>query len=544
MSVYDIKDESMDDYWDIDKLVPKRRSGLSPFASSSPTSQHTVRSAVSEPQKRPDEERRISFEGMRGIKEEETLTYTPDDHGLIRRVTITKVVDRYDFYDSFRKAALLYYDCPASKCDFVQFYSYMPQYSHLTSAQRAYYFYWRQEVRNGRYIKSDYSYIYLYAYEILNLPDIIPPNDGLRMLCDVWRVYRKELHHLDVNFAAWVQDYCLVHQLPCPLEYIGEFLFECINASALKEFYISDLTKVGVVGVEPLLACLSDYDWRRGKFADGNSAKNSIIKEHKDYKEQMLGAMYILLSAIWESDIIRPDAELFSVERSAFPHSLCTHSVKSRLKIEHIYLVGNEALRRSITAAVRYTENKLRALLGVKSRLGVKDLPENYKAIIDNYFEAVFRREQAKRREENRSEYEHLYEAPRETLSFEGADEIERASWVVTARLVESDDDSADSSDREETVDEEDAVQIDRIDAEDCYGLSDLELGFLSFALGLPNNKCLRYEAMEMDSIAERINEAFAENYGDVILEFVDNEYQIIEDYKEEVAEWLLTRLR
>ena len=43
----------------------------------------------------------------------------------------------------------------------------------------------------------------------------------------------------------------------------------------------------------------------------------------------------------------------------------------------------------------------------------------------------------------------------------------------------------------------------------------------------------------ETDILAEEINEAFSDNFGDVILERPGEEYAIIEDYMEDVTEWL-----
>ena len=40
---------------------------------------------------------------------------------------------------------------------------------------------------------------------------------------------------------------------------------------------------------------------------------------------------------------------------------------------------------------------------------------------------------------------------------------------------------------------------------------------------------------------AERINEAFSDGFGDVILECTDEGYSIIDDYREEIGEWLLS---
>jgi len=42
------------------------------------------------------------------------------------------------------------------------------------------------------------------------------------------------------------------------------------------------------------------------------------------------------------------------------------------------------------------------------------------------------------------------------------------------------------------------------------------------------------------DSIADQINEAFADGFGDVILELGEECYKVIDDYKEEIETWLL----
>ena len=41
------------------------------------------------------------------------------------------------------------------------------------------------------------------------------------------------------------------------------------------------------------------------------------------------------------------------------------------------------------------------------------------------------------------------------------------------------------------------------------------------------------------DSAAERINEAFSDGFGDIILEMLGDLYIVIEDYREEIFEWL-----
>lgn len=69
---------------------------------------------------------------------------------------------------------------------FVPFKSYWPTYGHMTGAQSRWYFFWRDEVRQGRYPKTDLSYIFLHVYELINGVGWIQPQDGYRQLALIW----------------------------------------------------------------------------------------------------------------------------------------------------------------------------------------------------------------------------------------------------------------------------------------------------------------------------------------------------------------------
>ena len=174
-----------DDFWDIEKLLPKKKNTLSPFS----TQGKTVEFTVSGEEPVSSDKNKITLVDSQDEKVSETYTL---ENSFIKSVTVTKFPDKYDFYGNFRKAALLYYDFKTRECDFVAYYSYMPQYSQLNSQQKNFYFYWRDSVRRKKYIKTDYSYFYLYIYEILNLPDKIPKSlakvAGLQLIKVSWGI--------------------------------------------------------------------------------------------------------------------------------------------------------------------------------------------------------------------------------------------------------------------------------------------------------------------------------------------------------------------
>jgi hypothetical protein len=218
--------------------------------------------------------------------------------------------------------------------------------------------------------------------------------------------------------------------------------------------------------------------------------------------------------------------------------------VKCRLRLEYTPLSQDAKLRAIVTASVRYTENKLRAFLGVKSRLAIKDFPDEYKRLIDGYFDYLVSSHKSKTKKENVPEYESQYDAPKADLSISGADEIERDSWQVTARLVgdiECEEDALDilatkqanehiSNELPNYKDEE-----EQVNQEDCYNLKKDHIQLIKEIM---QGRVPAYDLEASEKINE-INEAFAEHFGDVIIEVELDEYKIIDDYLEEVKLWL-----
>lgn len=521
--------DKRDDFWDIEKLIPKKKSSLATFS----TKEKTVDFIIAGDTEKNKDNNKLTLNSL-PHEDEKSFTYKCES-AFIRTVTIKRFNDKYDFYGNFRKAALVYYDYKTSKCDFIPFYSYMPQYAQLSSEQKNFYFYWRDLVRRKKYIKTDYSYLYLYVYEILNLPDKISADEGLDLLISLWRAYRGELPAIDANMSLWVQDYCLVYGIPCPTEKIADFIFDAIGTSEFKEFYLSDIASMGEDGVGAMIAYLSDYDWRRGRYAGGESREL--------YRKHLLGAMGMLIEALWKSGRISSrTGELARITRSAFRNSLCTHSVKCRLEIEYVPVSRFDDIRRFVTAAVKYTENKLRAMLGVKSRISVKELPDEYKGIIDSYFSDIFEKVNRERKKVMEPEYERLYDAVSTGISHEGADEIERLSWSTTARLVSEEEESLISEPL--LAKEDETVQTDSFaDDTEAYSLSRDEIAFVHATLNqdidaikaIPNKL-----GMVGDAIKDKINEAFVDSLGDIVIEGDFPKLYIISDYEEDIKEWLL----
>ncbi|MBQ8689206.1 MAG: TerB N-terminal domain-containing protein [Clostridia bacterium] len=520
--------DEKDAFWDISKLVPKKKSTAAPFSTKGKLSDVSI---PGDAESSPPERNRLTAVGGNATAEERVYTRT---EGLIKRVIIRRTPDKYDYYASFVKAATLYYDFKAPECEFAPYYSYMPQYIQLTQPQKSYYFYWRSMVRKKKYIKTDYSYFYLYVYEIINLPELIPPERGVEMLIDLWCAYRKQLPNIDANMSLWIQDYCLVYGIDCPMDRIRDFIFTAIGSSGFKEFFLSDAEILGQEGVLSVVSYLSDYDWRSGKYAGGDS--------REAYAKHLTGAMTLIISRLLHGGkILKENSETARLERFAFRSMLTTSAIKYRITVEYRPICEESELRGTVTAALKYTENKLRALMGVKSRLAVKELPQEYRELIDGYFNELFDKVNRERARAARPEYEKLYEAESNGISTTDADEIERSSWLTTARLVEDVEEYAPDT-SEEPEEKADSTAQPEV-AVDTYGLSGSRIEFVRAALTADTAKMAEIAASTgelADSLADEINEAFADGFGDVILEPADEGYTVIDDYREDIEKWLL----
>ena len=533
--------DKRDDFWDIEKLSPSTKQPHPRFSTERQTKEVEIHGdGVSG-------DSRLTL--LRQGVESEESTYVPLSNPLIRKVTVRRFKGGYDFYESFRKAALLYYDVAAEPAPFVSFYSYMPQYSQMSREQKNYYFYLRSEIRKGNYtLKADVSYLYLYVYEILNLPEKIPAKTGIGLLCELWRCYRRSIPAIDRYFSVWVQDYCIVHRLDAPSAMIEDFIYDIIDVTSFKEFYLGGVYSKNGGEITALLSCLSDYDWRTGRYAGG---------EDRDmYKKHVEGAMLPVLRSLWENGaLFLEESTAEHLSRDAFPCSLCTHSVKCRIEIEYYPLGRSDGLRDRVTSALKYVENCLRSALSVKSRLSVKHLDEADKRLIDAYFEEAFRLANQQRRVAQREAYESLYDAPRQEISFAGAESIEASSWKNTWLLVDTADEEAqDTPDiriEPPCVDSIVAEEKDKIaePSEGCAGQGGADALLVKFlrAAFLENGAQVQRIAKEtgepMASLAERINEIFISEIGDVVLEITENGVLPIEDYREEVLEWLRTQM-
>lgn len=549
--------QALDDFWDIESLLPrKQKKTVSGTARAESKQIKAVEIELDAPKAHAPKQETVAdmpiktagASAQRPYQPSVTpsapvLTYTPK-HPLIREVRVYRWRSSFQYYERFCATAKRMFSLHGEPCDAVPFFSYMPQYDQMNRAQLAWYLYWRDNVRAGKYLATDYSYIFLYLFEIINLPEDIPPREGQRMLCEIWRQYRDTYPLLNRYLADWICDYSLIHQLPPPTDVLSGELRLIAESSAFREFYACPTGDDASHDADIYMLFCSNYDYRKSKVYLGDGARAKLMKQH------IPCAFSHVLRVLEQQNIAFSTTKMqkATFSRDSFVGALCSAEMKRRIEVDYCSFTRSHELRFLITDILKYSENKLRAYFGVKSKLSIYGLPDNIKAVINAYFaEAIPSRKMQDQPSEQRPAYEALYDLPRAELSFEHAAEIEQTSWSMTERLVESFGEDLPPNADEHPIQ---VVQTqptsppldDAPTTKPQRGLLAYR-AFLEAALhgdAVAQRSIARDKGVLPDAVVESINTVASDLLGDIVLEESENGgYTVIADYVDDITSLL-----
>ncbi|MGG3280176.1 TerB N-terminal domain-containing protein [Paenibacillus solani] len=254
---------------------------------------------------------------------------------------------------------------------FVPFKSYWPTYDQMASDQFKWYFYWREEVRSGRYPDTDLSYLFVYFYELIHGVGWSDPVQGYELMEQAWTAYRKRYTKLDTYLREWLYDFMIVHSLDMPIRETYA-RFPRVLSSELKEREWKRRFSLQPIELTwDLLLDLLDYDVEKSRFYQEEGRKDleqyapKVIALVDSYWDKIKGLRFI--------DHFQPRPR--QVKRHLFRSAVYDHGLYGRSVVLTVVSLSEYApLRSYITALVRLTENKLRELRGFKGRLRGPDV--------------------------------------------------------------------------------------------------------------------------------------------------------------------------
>ena len=543
--------ENIDVFWDIEDLIPKRpKKNIARPA-------HTDLSAaeiVLNSEKGTDGEA-IPARTENAAKKEDhpkvIREYAPKD-SLIQSVRVMPWPTAFEFYTKFRKDALRYFDLTHEPCEYVYFFSYMPQYEQMTVSQMSYYLYWRSEARKENFLKTDINYLFLYAYEIINLPEKIPPREGALLFSRLWKHYRNEFLYLDKYFGEWLCDYCLIHGVSPDWNAIEDFTGDIAGKISLPEFYMrSGRLSWG------LISSVSSYDYKNSKYYERYAA---------EYDRHIPAAVERAVNRVVMSDPEAYGIVPLKTVRDSYAGAIVSRYAKCKIELSR-YAVrrtagnGDYDLRQIFGGLIKLAENRIRTYFGVKSRFSPVGPDASMKEEILSYFSGVYPeniRKKPKKTDEEEA-YMALYE-PKQTgrADISRALAIEEQAWE-TAELLTTEEDDLAYEPFEDFSEEEKAPADETIQPENVsLAFADLTLSleadgdfeFIRTELteeqraalraaieGRFSEYCRSCGRME-DLVRGELNEIAMDIIGDMILE---EDFSPVADYLEEIKDMLYT---
>jgi restriction system protein len=255
------------------------------------------------------------------------------------------------------------------------------------------YFYWRNEVRNGRYHNTDTSCIFLYAFELIHNIGVLNSQRGYDQLHSLWMAYRCDHETLDRYLPEWIVDYAKINKLDID---DFEFLRKCyvMGCSDIDpNIIVHHLLEKKPINLSiPLLDKFISYSITYSRFYQNG------YKELMDrFLPRVISNIDIAMrdrtgKGIFESfEPRKRDGSKksdFRNRREPFIGAIYFNPNNYRIDLNYGCYSRLKSLRSFLTSVVKYTENRLRRLHRFGGNLQVGDINKDAKEIIDHLLDS------------------------------------------------------------------------------------------------------------------------------------------------------------
>lgn len=263
------------------------------------------------------------------------------------------------------------------KTPHIPFMKYWPTYDSMTRSQQAWYFYWRSQLRQGIYLKTDLSYVYVHAYEIIHVIGFQNPLYAFNYLKSFWRKARVQHPQIDGYFGQWLLDMIGYYELDVdPLhEALTLHKAGMHQANPDLELAVHLHQDPDWVPTLDFIAKHMRYVWHRSKFyerLDDPGRVSDFMQSALDHLDQYLR------SARGKSlveFITQPGTTRYT--RRAFQGAVFDFEEKDIALFDVRYLHINPSEHTLIVSTLKFAENIVRNALGARGqRRGIGLHPE------------------------------------------------------------------------------------------------------------------------------------------------------------------------
>lgn len=110
-------------------------------------------------------------------------------------------------HDRFLTDSICFRNEKGHKSNVIPFNTYFPTFDTMDSYRKQFYFYWRNEASKGHFLDTELSYIFLFAYELLNYGYNSDAAFNISMLERLYNEYVRRYPRLEKYLPVWMADF-------------------------------------------------------------------------------------------------------------------------------------------------------------------------------------------------------------------------------------------------------------------------------------------------------------------------------------------------
>lgn len=423
------------------------------------------------------------------------------------------------------------------------FKRYFPSYHDMNLHELRTYFTWRTKLRHGEYEKTSRSYAYVYLYELINLIGVQDKEEGLKKLLEFEKYYIKPLDpEIEDYFLSWLKSYIVFYQLD--QKYAQKYFAKEIEQDQL---YIDLLNAKDQEKTVNALKILSGY---KGKNSLSDEKLDQIIfkvwqelikvkNDRIDFKKKFIAYPYRVKYHFFSGALFyRGDKKFMSYEITPYRKFIADNN----FTVYYEYLLTPSRQRTNLSSVLHEIDRLSRQEYGVGRALKENKLNVELVEIIKNQIHKFHEAEIEASRPKIEINFSNLSQIrsdasqTRDSLLTEEEKQLEQAE--ISNNLEQLAIDKIKPEEPEVTIQEKEDPQENTADD---YGLDTDELIFLRGLLaGEDMQDFLNSKHLMASILADQINEKLIDEIGDSVIEFNDDQPEIIEDYRSDLEEMFI----
>lgn len=410
------------------------------------------------------------------------------------------------------------------------FLRYYPTYHDLTVGQARTYFTWRTKIRQNIYEKISDSYAYIYLYELLNGIGIKNPEEGLDKLITFNKNYAQKFSpEMGAYLERWIRDYIIFYninktnntffvkeqtndkkyeQLLYPDQFSNHEVAESLIKLSNYKIRNCPLYKKSIEKFEYLLVLI----WH--KILDLRNDGFDFFTSYIAYKNQM--TIQLFSAAVFNHQL-EPQTTSYEIDQI---RKYFYDKEKNTWYCESYWgLTGQKSIMGNFLHEV---DREIRLRFNLGRNLKPRKIEKHYlEAIRDGIKEYQIEEQKLKQ--------------PKIEFNLSQLSTIREDAAGTRDSLLTEEELQAEQEEREQI--EETAVN----DEQEDYGLSSEEMATIILLLkGKDLNKYLKEHHLMAAVIIDNINEKLFDEFGDNVIEFINDIPTVIEDYQEDLEDMFL----